>query len=286
MHHNPDHPSNPQQRSEFIRRLIQRTSQYLPMKDEHRDAIPRTIVQFWDDLQRLPHDIEECITSWKYWESKGFKHRLFDEGSAKEFISNSFGARHVRAFERCYHPAMQSDYFRLCYILVEGGAYVDADDICVDADIDWLFDDARLKAQPLCYDIRSASMVEPRVFLAPGANDLSWIFYFNNTPLIAGRKNPILEQALSQATLSLEMADQCSLPEIQETTGPGNLTKVIFDVGMALPSFDGVDNFLKVLPNWDDTAISKWPLSYREDARNWRLSNQKRFNPKSLTVSL
>ena len=48
---------------------------------------------------------------------------------------------------------MQADYFRLCYLLVEGGFYVDADDVCVGTDIGWLFEDGRLKLQPLCYDM-------------------------------------------------------------------------------------------------------------------------------------
>jgi len=44
---------------------------------------------------------------------------------------------------------MQSDYFRLCYILVEGGLYVDADDVYQGMDIDYLFTDSRLKINPL-----------------------------------------------------------------------------------------------------------------------------------------
>ncbi|WP_456652088.1 MULTISPECIES: glycosyltransferase [unclassified Bradyrhizobium] len=54
---------------------------------------------------------------------------------------------------------MQADYFRLCYLLVEGGFYVDADDVCIGSQIDWLFGDGRLKIHPLCYDIAAARMV-------------------------------------------------------------------------------------------------------------------------------
>ena len=112
-------------------------------------------------LRQLPPDVEECVASWTVWETSGFKHRLFDEHAAEAFISGSLGARHKRAFERCYHPAMQADYFRLCYVLVEGGFYVDADDVCVGTDIGWLLEDGRLKLQPLCYDIASGAMVNP-----------------------------------------------------------------------------------------------------------------------------
>jgi hypothetical protein len=92
---------------------------------------------------------------------------------------------------------MQADYFRLCYLylLVEGGFYVDADDVCVGTQIDWLFDDGRLKVQPLCYEIASGTMVDTATFLRAGAYEPSRIFYVNNAPLIPGRRNPIIERA-------------------------------------------------------------------------------------------
>lgn len=235
---------------------------------------PRTIVQFWHDLQELPVDIEECIASWDRWTTRGFMHRVFDRRSAKAFIGGSLDARHERAFERCYHPAMQADYFRLCYLLVEGGFYVDADDVCIGAEIDWLFDDGRLKVQPLCYDIASGTMVSPSTFLRVNADSPNWIFYFNNNPLIANAGHFIVERALQQATDFLQLAVEGALPEIQTTTGPGNLSKAIFELGTT--SRD-MERGLVVLRDWDSFAVSKWPLSHRGDTRNWRLSNQQRF---------
>jgi len=275
MQQEPDSPEHHQQRSEFIRELVQRESDQHRVSNRYRHLTPRTIVQFWHDRQQLPHDIGECIASWTRWEMSGFTHRLFDEHSAKTFIGSSLGARHEHAFERCYHPAMQADYFRLCYLLVEGGFYVDADDVCVGTDIGWLFEDGRLKLQPLCYDVASAAMVKPSVFLSADAYDPGWIFYFNNNPLVASLGHPIIERALSQATSSLELADEGALPDIQATTGPGNLSKSIFDLGTT--SGGSIENDLVVLRDWDSLAFSQWPLSHRDDARNWRLSNQKRF---------
>ncbi|MBV9299588.1 MAG: hypothetical protein JO066_11485 [Verrucomicrobia bacterium] len=43
--------------------------------------------------------------------------------------------------------------------------------------------------------------------------DPSWIFYFNNNPLIAGPGQPVIEHALSQATRVLELAGKDGLPE-------------------------------------------------------------------------
>src|SRR6266850_1813963 len=136
-----DTPEHHRQRSEFIRRLVQRSAGRIPVKPQFMQSRPRSIVQFWHDLRELPTDVEECIASWGRWTTSGFAHRLFDRRSAEAFICGSLGARHERAFQRCYHPAMQADYFRLCYLLVEGGFYVDADDVCVGTDIGWLFED-------------------------------------------------------------------------------------------------------------------------------------------------
>lgn len=276
MQQEPDSPQHHRQRSEFIRRLVQGHVDQHSVDHRYGHLIPRTIVQFWHELRQVPHDVEKCIASWARWETSGFTHRLFDKHAAKAFIGGSLGKRYEYAFERCYHPAMQADYFRLCYLLVEGGFYVDADDVCVGGDISWLFEDGRLKLQPLCYDIGSGAMVRPSVFLCADAYNPSWIFYFNNNPLVAGRDHPIIERALSQTTSLIELAGEDTLPEIQTTTGPGNLSKSIFDLGKM--SRDGVESDLVVLRNWNSIAVSQWPLSYRDDSRNWRLSNQKRFD--------
>jgi len=118
--------------------------------------------------------------------------------------------------------------------------------------------------------------VKPAVFLRAAAYDPSWIFYFNNNPLIAGPGHPVIEHALSQATRLLELAGKDELPEIQTATGPGNLSKSIFDLGKRT-NID-IESGVFVLVGWDALAVSHWPLSYRSDARNWRLSNQKRFD--------
>jgi mannosyltransferase OCH1-like enzyme len=269
-----DGPEHHRQRSEFIRGIVQCPVVEIAARDRYAQGPPKTIVQFWHDLRELPADIEECIASWRRWTDSGFRHLLFDERSARAFIRGSLDLRHEHAFDRCYHPAMQADYFRLCYLVVEGGFYVDADDVCIGSQIDWLFDDGRLKIQPLCYDIAAAAMVNTSSFLAASARHPHWIFYVNNNPLISSKHHPIIKLALQRATERLERTVEGQLPEIQETTGPGNLSRTIFELGAAS---EALERDLVMLRDWDSFAISRWPLSYRDDARNWRLSNQKRL---------
>ncbi len=236
----------------------------------------RTIVLFWDDLERLPADVGECIESWKPLMTQGFDLRLFDSNAARSFIASRLDARHEGAYRRCYHPAMQSDYFRLCYILVEGGCYIDADDVHNGPAIERLFDDGRLKIQPLCYDVETDQMVPPEIFTKPGADAPTWTFYFNNNPLLAAPGHPIVERALANATAAIEQAADGELLEIQSTTGPGNLTRSIFELAQ---QSGATLSALHVLGDWEDVASSRWPLSYRSDGRNWRLSNCREYQP-------
>ena len=261
---------NHRARSSFVRRLVQRSGDPAVAFFVFTKKLPKRIVQFWDDLDRLPGDVGECMETWRKTEEQGVERLLFDKRQARDFIWRRLGVRHKRAYDKCYHPAMQSDYFRLCYIFVEGGCYIDVDDVYDGSQIQHLFSDGRLKIQPLCYDTATNMMVPPSLFTKPGANAASWIFYFNNNPLIAGNGHPLIERALAQATLSLEKDVTDSLPEIQSTTGPGNLTKSIFD---AVTESGEIEQTLLVLCDWENIARNKWELSYRNDSRNWRLSN-------------
>jgi hypothetical protein len=257
-------------RSSFVRELVQRSNLSLLTQSTLARKPPRMIIQFWDIVDRIPKDVSECIETWRKVEVQGVERRLFDKLQARDFIDRHLGQRYVRAFEQCYHPAMQSDYFRLCYLFIEGGCYVDADDVYDGDQIQHLFSDGRLKIQPLCYDTATDLMVPPQIFTEPGANADSWIFYFNNNPLIAGSNHPLIRRALDEATLSLEKDLTNGLPEIQSTTGPGNLTKSIFD---AVTENADVEKTLHVLCTWENIARCRWDLGYRGDLRNWRLSN-------------
>src|SRR3989338_2744894 len=261
---------NHRARSSFVRGLVQRSSGLAVAFSVFARKLPKRIVQFWDDLDLLPGDVGECIETWRKTEEQGVERLLFDKRQARDFIRRKLCPRHKRAYDKCYHPAMQSDYFRLCYILVEGGCYIDADDVYDGSQIQHLFSDGRLKIQPLCYDTATNMMVPPSLFTKPGANAASWIFYFNNNPLIAGSGHPLIERALAQATLSLEKDVTNGLPEIQSTTGPGNLTKSIFD---AVTESGEIEQTLLVLCDCENISRNRWELSYRNDPRNWRLSN-------------
>ncbi|MGN6292441.1 MAG: glycosyltransferase family 32 protein [Chitinophagaceae bacterium] len=263
--------NNERLRSNFVRQLVQRRNRSVQIPIVQLSVAPKQIVQFWDDLDQLPRDVRECMESWKILLRSGFQLQIFDENSSREFIRIHLGPRYEKAFDKCYHPSMKSDYFRYSYIFVKGGFYIDADDIYHGGPIDQLFTDGKLKLQPFCYDFSTDQMVSPSVFIDSVETNLNWIFYFNTTPMIAGPNHPIVERALLNATASLEQESNGMLPEVQATTGPGNLTRSIFEV---ITEGGYSEELLRVVHDWENTSTSKWPLSYRNDKRNWRLSNQ------------
>jgi hypothetical protein len=261
-------------RSNFVRKFVQHYKTPSQTRTAYIKGTPKRIVQFWDNLDQLPHDVKECMDSWRVLEKSGFEFQIFDETSAREFIRAQLGSRNEEAFDKCYHPSMKSDYFRYSYIFVEGGFYIDADDVYHGTAIDHFFTDGRLKLQPFCYDMATNQMVSPSSFVNQGANKTSWIFYFNTTPLIASPKHPIVERALLNATIYLEGVSKGDLPEVQASTGPGNLTRSIFEM---LADHTFPEEELHILHDWENISTSKWPLSYRNDKRNWRLSNQQAY---------
>ena len=232
-------------------------------------TIPKVLIQFWHDLAALPADVQECLESWAPLTACGFKRLLFDDSKARAFIRRHFGDSYVTAFDRCRHPAMRCDYFRLCYICTNGGFYVDADEVYHGGDCEFLYRDNRLKVQPLCYDTRTDAMVCCDVFIAQKACSPDWIFYVNNNPIVAPAFHPIIRSALARSTRIL-LSQAGERLDIQATTGPGNLTASLVQYSIASRALAKHRDFL-LLRDWKAISTSRWPLSYRDDERNWRL---------------
>lgn len=256
--------SNDQLRSSVAKTIISGSTE---VNDDIE--IPRILVQFWDS-QDVPKDVRECLDSWRSLESLGFTRYLYDEASALKFITKYFGDNHIRAFKKCSHPAMQSDYFRLCFIYQKGGVYVDADDEYIGNNIEAKIRTSSLKLNPLCYRISTDTMESP--FTQIGS-DTDLIFYVNNNPLIAPVAHPLVKLALDQATSRLLANVQSR--DIQKLTGPGNLTEALIRHTLKLAATSKVLDF-EILRDWDSLAVSRWPLDYRQGERNWRLWSSKR----------
>jgi mannosyltransferase OCH1-like enzyme len=258
-------------RSAFIRDLtlqqLEHTAPVAVCGLAETALIPKILLRYWHDPCDVPNDVRACLSSWDPLRDEGFEFRMFDDKAAARYIADGFGERERKAFARCRHPAMRADYLRMCFVLAEGGLYVDADDVLLGESWRSIFRNGRLKAQPLCYDVPSGSMVPAAEIWRTDCPTDGRIFYVNNDPIAAPAGHPVLRRALARATEKLLGEDP--FPEIQSTTGPGNFTAALAAHARALRVVRGPLDF-ELLPDWDTIAETRWELSYRGDGRNWR----------------
>ena len=253
-------------RSEFMRRLlITERTETDPGHSSRR--IPKVLIRFWDAVDAIPADVQDCLDTWDSLRKDGFEILTFDDRSAAAYISENWSPRHVAAFDRCRHPAMRSDYFRLCYLSFSGGFYVDADDAMTGGNWQLLYGNDNLKLQPLSFDIPSQSMVAVHGFWHFNDPRPDRMYYVNNNPLVAPAGHPVLTRALEKATLALLNAEGSR--EIQSTTGPGNLTMALVEHAHER-ALAGLPPDYEMLRDWDQMGQTRWELSYRDDHRNWR----------------
>lgn len=86
------------------------------------------IVQFWHSSE-IPNEILELIDSWKQLNPEA-EHVLLDRQLALEFMEQNFDKTLVRAFDEVTLPAMVCDIFRVAYLMINGGIYVDCGSRC------------------------------------------------------------------------------------------------------------------------------------------------------------
>jgi mannosyltransferase OCH1-like enzyme len=253
-------------RSEFVRRLFvaKRAEGGSPGTS---GKIPKVLVRFWDAADAVPPDVRDCLDIWSPLREAGFRILTFDDASAMAHIGETCSPRRLDAFRRCHHPAMRSDYFRLCYLWSSGGFYVDADDAMTAGDWPIPYGNDHLKLQPLSLDIPSQSLVAVQGFWRFHRPRADRLYYVNNNPLVLPPAHPVLKRALERATAAPLGA--AGAVEIQFTTGPGNLTMALVEHAHAL-AVAGLPPDYEMLRDWDRVGRTRWDLSYREDGRNWR----------------
>ncbi|MEM6624980.1 MAG: glycosyltransferase [Pseudomonadota bacterium] len=82
------------------------------------------IFQFWDTVPPPP-DVAREMAAWSGLASK--KYACFSAEKAIRFFAENIGDTEAKLLRACPHPAIQSDFFRLGKLMVDGGIYVDAD---------------------------------------------------------------------------------------------------------------------------------------------------------------
>lgn len=95
--------------------------------------VPKRLIQFWD--KEPPEDVGRMLALSKAWADKHqIDYILYDEEGARRYLADRDidGKPLLDLFDRCFHPAMKADLFRLVYLQEFGGYYLDADNGATD----------------------------------------------------------------------------------------------------------------------------------------------------------
>jgi len=172
-------------------------------EDKHIDMFT-----FWDK-PCPPDEIINNVRSWEEISSAEIK--CYSDDDARLYISNNMSNRALEAYDKCHHPAMKSDFFRMCRLFNEGGFYIDADEFLIN---DILFLPKLLKVMNVDR-LFVIDVMSPRV-------------YAHNYAIFCRKGDELIGMALDQ---SLDKIINNDLEDIKNSiwpvTGPGNLTKAI-----------------------------------------------------------
>lgn len=259
-----DFATNDRKRSLYIFNEIFKSQNVNSNVQKTNNFIPEHIIQYWDD-ENIPGDVQNVMDSWAV---TNIKKTIFNKKSALRFIEENFGNSYLSAFQRCLHPAMRADYFRLCYLYLNGGIYIDADNKCEKNTLKSFLKDNRLKIQPLCYDLSLDSMLDIKEYFFNSDSDKSRIYYVNNDPIITPPKHNLMKIALNIATQNL-LTKNSTKTDFQAVAGPGvlsmSLVQYHIDSHLNNEEFD-----VYIFTNWDMISTPRWDLEYRKDQRDWR----------------
>ena len=117
-------------RFEEYETLISHIAGITPPLEQHLFSPCGPVIQYWDhnpdeQVQKLLGATEAKCTENKIgWE-------FFDDARARDFLRHELGTEYLQAYQHCIHAAQRSDFFRYCYLYLNGGMWLDADLVLV-----------------------------------------------------------------------------------------------------------------------------------------------------------
>jgi len=91
--------------------------------------IPKRIIQTWETKDISP-EFQVIIDTWKNL-NPGYEYYLFDKDERYAFIQKHFNSIVLEAYDLLNPGANKSDFFRYCYLYIEGGVATDLDTLCL-----------------------------------------------------------------------------------------------------------------------------------------------------------
>jgi hypothetical protein len=205
-------------------------------------APPLALVQFWHSAEPPP-EVRAVMDSWVR-HHPGLTLARFDSASARAFILAQHGEKSARGYDTLHNPALQANMLRLCYLAVQGGLWVDADERCL---------------RPMDEVL---ALLGRFGLIAPFSDELP--YYVHNYMLAAPPGSPVMA-ALMEAQMRLLREALRGGPGLQNwvSNGPGLVTRIAArlpgQVALLAPAY------------WRSFAGDAADLPYKRDERaDWR----------------
>ncbi len=180
-------------------------------------------MQYWDQ-EDVPNDIQRLMNTWSLNNST-FAYKLFNKKSAESFIETHYGNKLAALFSTFLIPAMQSDFFRVAYLLKKGGIYVDSSSECYT-------------------NILPIVRNEPKVILMR-----KWHGKLCNRLIVSPPGSPFLQKIWDELKHNTQDNDTLKSKDVWSITGP----KVFIDTYN-----NGFSDYVKVIEQSELSSIFKW----------------------------
>ncbi|QNT78050.1 glycosyltransferase family 32 protein [Entomobacter blattae] len=218
--------------------------------------IPKKIVQYWHNPHR-PDYIDTAIESMKA-HNPGYDHLIENDAGARTFIQAHFGPHYATLYDHCLHVTMKADFWRLCYLYIFGGIYIDIDNTCV---------------APL------TTLMAKRSFECFFHYAVGKPWCVNNGFIVTTPKNSLIHALLNRTAANIEhiIENPASFSNVWELTGPGATTRaamrqVALNPSLITPTPKG---HIPLLLSHENTARYSYhheEFAYKQTAEgNWRL---------------
>lgn len=201
-------------------------------------------MQYWD-ADTPPVDISMVMQTWE--SAKYCDYILFNRTTAIHFLKKHLDSTWKRAFLMARSPMDESDFFRLCFLMLNGGLYADSDDRLI-SDIDELLN----RSSGLTVTLERYGKVGSNIIIAPA-------------------KHPAIVWAAVSAKTSLLQRDNDST---WSKAGPGLLTR-------SIAKYIQRNHDAKTRPNLSIIQRYKFgefiqfhtPLPYKRSKQHWNSQN-------------
>ena len=118
-----NHSKNNSFYSSESKNIIKRNNNVIVKNIQEENIIPKKILQTYKSLNSVPsyvvNNIKRLNKDWEYC--------FYDDNQCIDFLQKEFGSSFVEKFNSFEKGAHKSDLFRLCWLYVNGGVYIDID---------------------------------------------------------------------------------------------------------------------------------------------------------------